>query len=227
MLKVKTKFILAQLAALGMFAAVSAQADFMVREVNVSPGASVTVDLLPPMSDTASTTAGIYNIEINDGVITQWDSFCIDLGHYSTTAWINYESTQLALAPIWPTGPMGAVSAANIERLWEKYYLPTMSATDAAALQLAIWNQTALGVGNYSWSFTAALAVTQMYGTMNTWLAANPSAARANLTALVSLNNQAFVVEGFVDQTVPDGGATAAMLGLSILGLGLVIRRKS
>lgn len=36
-----------------------------------------------------------------------------------------------------------------------------------------------------------------------------------------------FGVETTQPTSVPDGGATAAMLGLSILGLGLVIRRKS
>lgn len=227
MLKAKTKYVFAQLAALGMFVALSAQADFLLREVSVSPGAGVTINLMAPLTGTASTTAGIYNIEIDDdgligGTTTAWDSFCIDLGHYSTTAWIDYTATQLYNAPISPTGPMGLPSAANIERLWEQFYAPNMNATDAAALQLAIWNQTAIGGGNNAWSFTAAQDVTTAYTTMNTWLAANPTAARANLTALVSDSNQAFVVENFV----PDGGVTLVLLGMSMGGLAFLARRK-
>jgi hypothetical protein len=184
----------------------------------VSPYEYVNVNTLSPLGGPIATEAGIYNLDVNG---TTTPSFCVDLGHYSSGSQLPYNYTSLDNAPISPTGPMGAAAAKAIKQLWEQYFSPSMIASDAAGLQLAIWNQASIGGGWGSLVInSASIQALTAFGSMNTWLAANSSSApQANLVALTSQNNQGYVVE------IPDGGTTVALLGLTLSGLAAVRRK--
>jgi hypothetical protein len=105
---------------------------------NVNP--SQTVNLTDPWISTGA-NAGIYNLTV-DGVATP--SFCVDVADENNgNTFTDYYYTALASAPLAPAGPMGSTAATDIEKLWEAYYSPSMDSQDAAALQVAIWEDIA------------------------------------------------------------------------------------
>ena len=82
-------------------------------------------------------TAGVMRLNVN-GV--SMDAFCIDLNDPATDEPIEYDIIDLAFAPDKSPGPMGQASAQAIMALWEIAYYPNMTTTEAAALQIAIWD---------------------------------------------------------------------------------------
>ena len=144
--------------------------------------------------------AGIYN-ETIDGVFTH--SFCIDVAHdvYAGETFNDYSYATLASAPDTPAGPMGAVTAINIEKLWAHYYTAAQadnSGVTAAALQVAIWKTEGggqlLGNGNPGYTVTESdsAGVSALVATM---LSALPNlTAKADLMAIVSPDGQSYVV---------------------------------
>jgi hypothetical protein len=100
----------------------------------------------------------------NPAVANLFSSFSIDLSHpiQSGTTY-TYTVQSLATAPIpgsshtIPPNAIGAAKADAIERLWNGFFSNTMSHTDAAAFQLAIWRieydwaagQTAASLENF------------------------------------------------------------------------------
>jgi hypothetical protein len=156
-----------------------------------------------------SVSAGIYHIKV-DGV-TQ-NSFCIDLVDPATTSAQPYSLVGLSTAPDAPAGPMGATKATAIGKLWAMAYSPTMTQTQAAALQLAVWDCVTdldynVTSGNFrvtgsDYGAQALLTSLQTY-----------SGNAANITALTSPQYQDYVAA-----TVPAPGA----LILGSLGAGLV-----
>jgi hypothetical protein len=183
-----------------------------VQELGVSPSQIANINVTGFYSGGAY--AGIVKLSV-DGVAM--DGFCIDPFHFSSSSPLNYNIVPLAEAPkdykTVQVGGMGAAKAETISKLWAMAYSPTMSATAAAGLQIAIWET--IGGANFSVSGNdfgagALLADVPSY-----------SGAGANLVGL-SGPGQDYVV-----QSVPDGGATAMLLGLGFLGLAAFRKRLS
>ena len=158
--------------------------------------------------------AGIYNLTVNS-VATP--SFCIDIATEQTegTPYFDYNYTALASAPVDSVGPMGSAAATDIEKLWAQYYSPSMGIQDAAALQVAIWEDMANNSGGnnggpYTLTVSGNDPVTSEASTM---LDSLPGlTVEADLIALTD-NGQGYVV------AVPE--PTAA--GCFLLGLGALV----
>jgi hypothetical protein len=157
--------------------------------------------------------AGIYNLTVNT-VATP--SFCIDIAteQIEGKAYPDYNYTALVSAPVSSVGPMGSTAATDIEKLWARYYSPSMGSQDAAALQVAIWedmadNSGGNSGGNYTLTVSGNDPVTSEASTM---LDSLPDlTAEANLIALTD-SGQGYVV------VVPE--PTTA--GCFLLGLGVM-----
>jgi len=176
--------------------------------------------------------AGIVDLTVvANGVTTNVDGFCIDPWHYSVSYATSDNLEPLASAPK-PPGPMSAAAAIQIEQLWAQYMttsyaLSSNSSTAdewAAALQLEIWQTVANSITTPGVSYSLssitnhfsgeASAITSDESAMAVFLTGHPNAPTANLAALSGEYGQDYVI-----QTVPDGGATGALLGLACLGL--------
>ena len=130
-MKIRTLQLAAIMAA-GLVGAWSASATVSVTLDSVSPNQIVVVN-------GSSAYAGVYNLTV--GGIGAVPSFCIDVAHgFDVGQTFNgFSTVPLASAPNSPAGPMGASAANTIEGLWGTYYTPGIGASDAAALQVAIW----------------------------------------------------------------------------------------
>jgi len=112
---------------------------------------------------------------------------------------------------------MKADAAGNIEKLWAAYYGAAVAdslGVEAAALQVAIWEQVALG-GGYTVTVSGNDQVTKEAGIMIGNLANLTD--KADLQALVSSSGQNYVVP-VPEPTTMIAGAGA--LGLALLGMG-------
>jgi len=181
-----------------------------VQEMGIDP-AHETVE---PTSSTLGTVwayAGIIDLQVNGVAV---DGFCIDPFHWSISGVQNYNSVDLSTAPKAPVNGMGATTALEIEQLWEQYFSPTMSSQDAAGLQIAIWEL--VGGSNFKLDSTPDYGA----GDMLNWLNNNSSAPGADLIAVTG-PGQDYVIPGSGPhgQRVPDGGATALLLGFAMAGL--------
>jgi hypothetical protein len=107
---------------------------------------------------------------------------------------------------------MGAGVATDIEKLWAAYYSPTMYNQDAAALQVAIWEDiAAANVNTYTITVSGNDPVTTEAATMLDNL--GNLSVEADLVGLVSPDGQSYVV------AVPE--PTTA--GCFLLGLGALV----
>jgi hypothetical protein len=176
-----------------------------VQEIAVSPNQIVTITSpINGVSTTVSVYAGVTKLLV-DGVA--YDSFCIDPFQYSSSGNQPYVVAELAAAPL-PYFTMGAAEANTVAKLWALNYSPTMNASNAALLQIAIWEVIGGGHGFSvagAWASSAQTLVNQATGS---------AVAPANLLALTNGAYQDYVV-----QNVPDGGATIALLGFGLLML--------
>jgi len=164
--------------------------------------------------------AGVYNLTVA-GVATP--AFCIDVQRPAGTS-SDYSYASLANAPNPSAGPMGVTAAGNIEKLWAAYYAAAVadrSGVEAAALQVAIWEQVALGDGGYTVAASGNYAVTSLAATMTSSLA--NLTAEADLRALVSPTGQNYVVPVPEPTTMVAG---AGALGLALLGMGRARRSR-
>ncbi|MGA2181011.1 MAG: hypothetical protein ABSH15_15700 [Verrucomicrobiota bacterium] len=162
--------------------------------------------------------AGIYNLTV-DGVATP--SLCIDVFRENTGGTLSdYYYTDLALAPMAPAGPMGSGVATDIEKLWAAYYSPTMDAQDAAALQVAVWEDiAAANVNTYTITVSGNDPVTDEAANMLGNLV-NLS-AEADLVGLVSPDGQNYVVP------VPEPTTMTIIIAGALLLLPLRMLRKT
>jgi len=162
--------------------------------------------------------AGIYNLTV-DGVATP--SLCIDVFRENTGGTLSdYYYTDLALAPLAPASPMGAGVATDIEKLWAAYYSPTMDAQDAAALQVAVWEDiAAANVNTYTITVSGNDPVTDEAANMLGNLV-NLS-AEADLVGLVSPDGQNYVVP------VPEPTTMTIIIAGALLLLPLRMLRKT
>jgi hypothetical protein len=163
--------------------------------------------------------AGFYNLTVN-GVATP--SFCIDIAteQIEGQAYHDYSYTALASAPISAAGPMGAAAAIDIEKLWAAYYSPSLSSVNAAALQVAIWEEVALGNGKYTLTVNGNTAVTDEATTMLGSLSG--LTAEADLIALTD-SGQGYVVAVPEPATMIAGALLLLPFGASTLR---ILRRK-
>jgi len=162
--------------------------------------------------------AGVYNLKVN-GVATP--SFCIDIAteQIENQLYNDYNYNPLASSPVSVIGPMGSQAATDIEKLWAAYYSPSMTSVQAAALQVAIWedeaNNSGAGIdtaGKYTLTVSGNPSVTTLAGNM---LTALPGlTAEADLIALVD-SGQGYVVAVPEATTVLAGALLLLPLGVS------------
>ncbi|UCG48199.1 MAG: hypothetical protein JSU94_00175 [Phycisphaerales bacterium] len=158
---------------------------------------------------TGGVYAGIYKLKVN-GVST--DSFCVDLQDNTTTSPVVYTEVSLDMAPDPTLGPMGAPKATAIRKLWAAYYSPTMGKTQAAALQVAIWDCLVdLDYSVASGGFRITSTDPGAQAMLNA-LASGSLVAMANLDALTHTRYQDYT------RQIPAPGAIL----LGSLGAGLV-----
>ena len=212
----KSRFNLwaAGLCVAGLFTCIlPADAQVTVTFNGVSPEEDITLQIAGAITfGPGAVQAGIYNQTVN-GVVTP--SFCIDVFRESTAGetLTDYNYTDLSLAPLNPAGPMGASAAIDIEKLWAQYF-PAASANnqDAAALQVAIWQEVAQSVGTYTLTFSGNDPATTEATTM---LASLPNlTAQANLKGLISPSGQNYVV--------PTPAPEPTTAGCFVVGLGVL-----
>ncbi len=189
------------IAGLLVLAVLPAQA-MTVQEIGVNPNEIVTISV------TNFYTGGVY-AGINKLLVDQVpvDGFCIDPFHFSLSSSPGYRFVPLAVAPK-PPGTMGPVKAGEIGKLWAMDYSPSMTASGAAGLQIAIWEI----VGGVDFSISG-----NDYGAGGLRQnLASYSGSPANLIAL-SGPGQDYVIQG--SRTVSDGGTTVTLLALALVAL--------
>ncbi|HEX7859929.1 MAG TPA: hypothetical protein VF773_06375 [Verrucomicrobiae bacterium] len=180
-----------------------------VQELSVSPAQVAYINVTGFYSGGAY--AGIVNLKVN-GVET--DGFCIDPFHFSSRSSMQYEMVNLADAPkaYLPTfnGDMGELKAAQISKLWGMAFSATMTASQAAAMQIAIWEIVAGDLFSVSGNDFGASV---LLGKLATY-----SGPAANLVGLTGPG------QDYVIASVPDGGATALLF---LIGFGAMSAAKT
>ena len=213
----KTRTLRLTMLAFSLAGAMSASAALTVAFNNVSPEQVVNLQVAGDFTyGPGGVYAGINNLTV-DGVATS--GFCIDVSRESGT-YSDYSYAALGNAPLAPAGPMSSTSVINIEKLWAAYFTEAAANSDgtgleAAALQVAIWEQVALGNGGYTVTVSGNAPVTTLAKTMTDSL--GNLTAQADLQALVSPSGQNYVVP-VPEPTTMIAGAGA--LGLALLGMG-------
>lgn len=181
---------------------------FTVDEVSVTPYqiANITVDGFW----SGNAYAGINNLLV-DG--TPMMGFCIDPFHFSQDSSPGYDFVALEDAPKTGNGgsSMGAATAAAISNLWAMYFSPSMTATNAAGLQIAIW----MLVGGSKFHVTNDYGASALIASLSTYT--GPGAALVGLTG----PGQDYVVPL---NSVPDGGTTVCLLGAALVALAIGTR---
>jgi hypothetical protein len=215
--------------AAGLAGAMSASAVTLTFD-GVSPYEVVNLNVSSP-SFSGGVYAGIYNQTV-DGMPTP--SFCIDVAREITNGatYTDYSYVDLALAPLTPAGPMGAAAATDIEKLWAAYYpAASVNNQDAAALQVAIWEDIAAYVGTYTVTANGNDPNDPIYSEAATMLGnLGNLTAEANLEGLVSPTGQNYVVpvNGMVPAPEPTTAAIGAIGGfIGLVSLQRIRRRKS
>lgn len=197
---------------LGLIAATSQANTFTVQELGISPGTQPTISVTGFY--TGNVLAGINKLVVN-GVAM--NGFCIDPFHFSLSSSPGYQFLPLASAPK-PPGTMNSTQATEIRDLWAMLYSPTMSANNAAGLQIAIWEI----VGGNKFSVLGNdYGASAMLAQLNSF-----TGTGAHLIAL-SGPGQDYVVpssSGTGGENnppgVPENGSTLKFLALAALALG-------
>ena len=155
---------------------------------------------------TGGVYAGVNKLLVNG---TPMDGFCIDPFHFSSASPLLYTVEALSLAPK-PPGTMGPAKAAEVDDLWAMYYSPNMTPTNAAGLQIAIWEIVAGSqitvIGTDFGASTMLSKVTAYTG------------AGADLVGLTG-PGQDYVVQRTAAVSAPDQGSTLILLGVASAAL--------
>jgi hypothetical protein len=197
-----TRFSITLLSGVAFLAIGTAKA-VQVSELGISPGHAVSVSITGFY--TGGVLAGINKLVV-DG--TAMNGFCIDPFHFSLSTSSGYQYVALDHAPKAP-GTMNSTQAREISKLWGMMYSPSMTADNAAGMQVAIWEI----VGGSHFSITgndygAATIMNHLAGF---------SGPRAHLTALSGPGQDYVVCDPHA--SVPDSGSTASIM---LVGLGAV-----
>jgi len=234
----KRAILLAALASLGL--AAPAMADVLgtadYNELSVNPGKQTTVYGGAFSKGIGGVLTGIYNVQVYSSTYlpsSLYKGFCIEMVYsgYPTNGQVR--TLDEAPVPDYGSGdeqaaPMGTARANLIRELWGRHYTETLSnATNAAAMQAAVWELVYERSPNQAWdvgqrdvndktnSFMIVVGsgdggiITQA----NKWLGElDGTGPMANLVALTSETKQDYVVE------IPAPGAIL----LGVMGLGLV-----
>ncbi len=175
-----------------------------VQELSVSPAEAVTVSVTNFY--TGGVLAGVNKLLVGN---TPMDGFCIDPFHFSSTSPLLYNVVPLSLAPKAP-GTMNAAQATEISKLWAMSYNPTMTAPNAAGLQIAIWEVVGGSQFAISGSDYGASALLQSLTAY--------TGAGSDLVALTG-PGQDYVVQRTNALRTPDQGSTLALLGIGVAAL--------
>lgn len=195
------------LVALILGSAIPAKA-VLVQEVAITPYKQVYVSVTGFYTGPA--LAGINQLLV-DGVAM--NGFCIDPFHFALPSSSGYLYAPLASAPKAP-GTMGDAKALLISKLWGMAYSPTMTASQAAAFQIALWE--IVGGPNFT-LIGFDYGASDLLNQVTTY-----NGPVAILTALTG-PGQDYVVPDLSRTTgVPDGGATLGLLGFAVAGLAVV-----
>ena len=221
-----------------------------LKTIDVKPGAVVGIWSSGPVTGGAGVWAGIYNINILDpgyGPISGYegpygdgmlrgdlDAFCVDIWDYApTTLYAKYDVMALDEVPepmAAPSGGMGAIKAGYIARLLNTYWTSNLTDTEAAALQVAIWEIVDESAG--SWSVSSGAGnfyiggnddVRDAANTMLTFVAAGSPDSYANYLGLTSPSSEA-PKDNYQDYLVRvpvPGAVLLGLLGLSVAGIKL------
>jgi hypothetical protein len=158
---------------------------------------------------------GFYQYQVNSGPTV--NSFCMDAFNESSSSAQPYSVISLASGPVasaYGNVAMGPAAAQTIEALWAMNYNNALaSSTVAAELQEAIWMTEVQAIGGTFSSSTYETAATAMVTATGSYAGSLP-----DLFAYSNPTMQDFI-------GVPDAGATAMLLGLSLPVL-VLIRRK-
>lgn len=172
--------------------------------------------------------AGINTLSVTDGGnTTVYSGFCIDPFHWSATGPVAYNSVPLMDAPKAPA-TLNNFTALEIEDLWAQYFSPTMSASSAAGLQIAIWelvSSNAVASDGLPLSQAFSLNQGNDYGAASDIASLSTyEGAPAVLTGLTG-SGQDYVIQEVNQNTisVPDHAETLLMLAFTF-GAILVAR---
>jgi len=223
------KLQLAILAA-GLAIAGNARASIELTLKNVSPENDVNITIAgftgayASVDGTIDVKAGVYNLIVGGTGPTQiggvtTPSYCVDVSRQQVMGQLyqNYSYASITSAPLTPAGPMSAAQATIVEKLWTAYD-GTSAGANAAALQLAIWEELGNGsiVNTYSTGYTVTAsgstqtAAQAMITSVKT--GANDNAVPANLEILVSTTGQNYLVPNTVPVPEPTTLIAGAML---------------
>lgn len=180
-----------------------------VAESSVSPSeivqVNITAQLPGQITYSGGAYAGINQLLINGSQTVE--GFCIDPFHFSSSSSLPFTVVDLANAP--KGDNMGSASAILIQRLWASYFSPTMSAQNAAGLQIAIWE--VVDPNGFHLAQSADYGASGFLNAVKSLSYSGPVAD--NLVALTG-GGQDYVV-----QSVPDGGTTSLLLGMGLLAV--------
>ena len=175
----------------------------MVQELQVNPNQIATISV--PGFYTGSVYAGVNKLLVAG---TPMDGFCIDPYHFSSTSPLLYNVVPLSLAPK-PPGTMTALQATQISKLWTMFYSTSMTSSNAAGMQIAIWEIVAGSQIIQGNDFGASNMLTSMRAY---------TGAGADLVALTG-PGQDYVVRRTNILSTPDSGSTLALFGLVLAAL--------
>jgi hypothetical protein len=187
-----------------------------VEELGTSTGEIVAINC---GSGNVLVDAGLLDLNVGGTAI---NGFCIDPFHFSDGSMTGYQVVGLTSAP--KQNLMDANTALLLERLWGSYFSPTISARNAAGLQIAIWQL--VGRSNFHLSSANDYGAS---GFLNAVENPNYDGPVADLLALTGPGQDYGVDRASVSQftqSVPDASSTLALLLLAGCGLLCVPRRE-
>lgn len=181
----------------------------LVQDLGIRTGKSTTVSIAGLY--TGPIEAGIKSLVV-DGV--HMDGICIDPFHLELASSAGYSFVPLAGAPK-PPGTMDAIEAAEITDLWAMFYSPSITAKNAAGLQLAIWEivgGTSFSILGSDYGAAAMLASLSGYSGTGASLIALSGPGQDYAVPLPPSRHEEI-------PPLPEGGSTSLLFGFAIAAL--------